>query len=141
LSLNEETLSEYRLLVVRKPDTVDAEKDVEWVCRSLGFLESRDKKRTAYSVFRELIESARTGEGLSSDELASKLDLARGTIVHHLKKMIKSGLVIHHEGLYKLRDRSLKSTIQEVKRDVDRIFEDLENVVETVDENLGLRSR
>ncbi|MFQ6081510.1 MAG: winged helix-turn-helix domain-containing protein [Candidatus Bathyarchaeia archaeon] len=141
MALREETLAEYKILSVRPLQTVDAERDLEWICRSFGFLEPRDKKKTAYGIFRALVEAARHSAGLSSDELAEKLDLTRGTMVHHLNKMIKSGLVIHHEGQYKLRGRSLKSTIEEVQRDVNRIFEDLYKVAETIDQTLGLYSR
>ena len=132
---------EYRLFVVRKPPTVEIEQDLEWICKSFGFLETRDKNRTAYLIFRAIVEAARKDEGVSSEKLAQELILSRGTMVHHLNKMIKSGLVIHHEGQYKLRGRSLKSTVIEIQKDVDRFFSDLQNVVETVDQNIGLQSR
>lgn len=141
MSVTEETLADFRLLAVRKLPTVDKEKDFEWVCRSLGFLESRDKKRTAYRVLRSIVEAARNNEGLTSDELAEKYQLSRGTVIHHLNKLTKSGLVIRHESQYKLRGRSLKDTIEEAQRDVNRIFEDLKNVSETIDEALGFVSR
>ena len=81
---------------------------------------------------------ARENRGLSSDELAQRLNLTRGTIVHHLNKMIKSGLVIHQEGLYKLRGRSLRNTVEEIQRDIARVFENIHKVAETIDQTLGL---
>jgi predicted transcriptional regulator len=141
MAVIEETLAEYRIFIVRKLSTIDFEKDLEWICRSFAFMEPRDKRKTAYNIFRAIVETARTNEGLSSDQLAEKLALSRGTMIHHLKKMMKSGLVIRHENQYKLRDRSLKSTIEEVQRDINRIFEDLQNVAETIDDTLGLLSR
>lgn len=141
MALREGTLAEYRILAVRTLPTVDAEKDLEWICRGFGFLEPRDRKKTAYRIFKAIVEAARCNDGLSSDELAEKLALTRGTVVHHLNKMIKSGLVIHHEGQYKLRGRSLKRTIEEAQRDVNRVFEDLYKVAETIDQTLGLLSR
>lgn len=141
MSVTEETLADYNISDVRKPATTDVERDFRWICRSFGFLESRDKQRTAYKIFRAIIEAARSNRGLSSDELAEKLDLSRGTMVHHLNKLIKSGLVIHHEGAYKLRERTLERTIEEIERDVNRIFENLRDVAESVDETLGFPSR
>lgn len=141
MSVTEETLADFRLLAVRKPPTIDVKKDFEWLCRSLGFLESRDKKRTAYRIFRSIVEAARRNKGLTSDELAEKHQLSRGTVIHHLNKLTKSGLVIHHESQYKLRGRSLKDTIEEAQRDINRMFEDLEKVSATIDEVLGLASR
>jgi len=95
MALYEETLAEYRIFDIRILPTVNYENDLEWICRSFGFLEPRDKRKTAYRIFKEIVEAARYNKGLTSDELAQKLHLTRGTIVHHLNKMIKSGLVIH----------------------------------------------
>ncbi|MBT0160138.1 winged helix-turn-helix transcriptional regulator [Candidatus Bathyarchaeota archaeon A05DMB-2] len=141
MALNEESLAEYVLLSVRKPSTVEYETDLEWICRTFGFLESRDKQKTAYFILKNLIEAAAHDNGLTSDELAEKLSLTRGTMVHHLNKMMKSGLVIFHEGKYKLRERSLKNTVKEIQRDVARLFEDIIEVAEAVDQTLGLVSR
>lgn len=141
MAVEEETLTEYRIFNVRKLASVDVEKDLEWICRSFGFLEPRDKRRTAYRVFRAIIEAARKNEGLSSDEIAEELALSRGTIVHHLNKMIKSGLVIYHEGQYKLRGRNLATTIEEIRLDMGRVFESLKDVSKTIDDLLHLLSR
>ncbi len=141
MSVTEETLADYRLLDIRKLSAVDVDRDLKWICRSFGFFESRDKKRTAYKIFKAIVETARQNRGVSSDELAEKLASSRGAMVHHLNKLIKSGLVIHHEGQYKLRGRNLKTTITEIQRDLDRIFEDLENVSEKIDEALGFISQ
>ena len=141
MTVEEETLTEYRIFNVRKLASVNVEKDLEWICRSFGFLEPRDKSRTAYRVFRAIIEAARNNNGLSSDELAEELALSRGTIVHHLNKMIKSGLVIYHEGQYKLRGRNLVTTIEEIQLDTERIFDNLKDISKTVDDLLHLLSR
>ena len=141
IALREEALAEYKILAIRAPPAVDYDIDLEWICRSFGFLEPRDKKKTAYRIFKALVETARYGKGLSSDELAEKLGLTRGTMVHHLNKMIKGGLVIYHESQYKLRGRSLKNTIEEIQRDINRVFENLYKVADTIDQTLGLSSR
>jgi DNA-binding MarR family transcriptional regulator len=141
MSVEEDALAEYRILAMRPLPKVDPEKDLEWICKSLGFLEPRDKKRTAFRIFKALLGAAKEGKGLTSDELAVELSLTRGTMVHHLNKMIKSGLVIYHEGTYKLRGRSLKSTIEEAHRDINRIFENIYKVAESIDQTYNLRSR
>lgn len=139
--LREEALAEYTILDVRMVPMVDVEQDIEWICKSFGFLESRDKEKTAARIFRALLEATKRGEGLSSDELAEKLGLSRGTMVHHLNKLMKSGLVIHHQGRYKLRAFSLQRTVEEVKRDIARVFENINQVAKSIDENLGLLHR
>ena len=105
----------------------------------LGFLESRDKEKTAAKVFKALLESMKQKKGLPSDELAEKTGLTRGTMVHHLNKMIQSGLAVHREGRYELRGMSLQRTVQEIKRDIERVFEDIEHIAKSIDENLNLK--
>ncbi|RLI37406.1 hypothetical protein DRO55_01430 [Candidatus Bathyarchaeota archaeon] len=141
MAVREEALAEYRILNVRIPPTVNYEQDVEWICRSLGFLEARDKRKTAAKIFKFLLEAASRQSGYSSNELAEKIGLTRGTVVHHLNKMMKCGLVIYHEGRYKLRGRSLKGTLGEMERDISRVFENLYKVASTIDETLGLSNR
>ncbi|MEM1506747.1 MAG: helix-turn-helix domain-containing protein [Candidatus Bathyarchaeia archaeon] len=141
MSLEESALAEYKILAIRPLPKIDPERDLEWLCRSLGFLEHRDKKKTAFRILRLLLEAARENKGLTSDELAERLSLTRGTMVHHLNKMIRSGLVIYHEGTYKLRGRSLKTTIEEAHRDINRIFENLYKVAESIDKAFNLLSR
>ncbi|MBS7639558.1 MAG: helix-turn-helix domain-containing protein [Candidatus Bathyarchaeia archaeon] len=141
MSLDEDVLAEYRILAMRPLTKIDPERDLEWICKSLGFLEPRDRKKTAFRIFKALFEASRENRGLTSDELAAKLSLTRGTMVHHLNKMIRSGLVIYYEGKYKLRGRSLRSTIEEAHRDINRIFENLYKVAEIIDEAFNTTSR
>jgi len=139
--VNEEALAEYTILDLRIMPKVNVKQDIEWICKSFGFLESRDKEKTAARIFSELLQATKTGRGLTSDELAAKLKLSRGTMVHHLNKLMRSGLVIHHQGRYKLRAFSLQRTVEEVKRDVVRVFENINQVAKSIDENLGLLHR
>lgn len=141
MSSHEEALAEYVLLSVRKPSTAEYIPDLEWFCRTFGFLESRDKQKTAHLIFKALLESAAQNNGLTSDELAEKLNLTRGTMIHHLNKMMKSGLVIFHGGKFKLREKSLKGTVEEIHRDINRLFENIIDVSENIDHTLGLVSR
>jgi len=138
---SEEALAKYVLLDVRLPPSVDFDEDVEWICRCFGFLESRDKEKTAAKIFKTMLKVTKEGKGLSSDELAEKIGLTRGTMVHHLNKLIQSGLAIHREGRYELRGTSLQRTVQEIKRDISRIFENVEHAAQSIDEKLGLTYR
>jgi len=141
IELEREALAEYLILDVKMPAAKDLDSDMEWICKSFGFLESRDKEKTAAKIFKALLEVAKEGNGLSSDKLSEKVGLTRGTMVHHLNKFTQSGLVIRREGHYELRGRSLQRTIREIKRDFDRIFENMEQVAESIDKNLDLTYR
>ena len=75
---------------------------------------------------------------MKGDELAAKLSLSRGTIIHHINKLIESGLVIHEGNRYILRVDNLKSLIDEVEKDIKRACEDLRDVAREIDEILRL---
>jgi len=54
---------------------------------------------------------------LSSDELADRLGLSRGTVVHHLNKLLDSGIIVQAHRGYILRVDSLRELIQSLKKD------------------------
>lgn len=141
MALEGEALASYTIRDLRMPPSADLDEDVEWICRCFGFLESRDKEKTAARIFKALLEAMKKGKGLSSDELAEKIGLTRGTMVHHLNKLIQSGLIVRREGLYELRGMSLQRTVQETKRDVNRVFENIEKIAQTIDEAIDLTYR
>ena len=141
MELEREALAEYVILDAKMAPATDLDSDVEWICKCFGFLESRDKERTPSKIFKALLETTKEGDGLSSDELSARIGLTRGTMVHHLNKLARSGLVIRREGLYELRGRSLQRTVREIKRDIDRIFENIEQVAGSIDKSLDLTYR
>jgi predicted transcriptional regulator len=141
MALKGEAFAKYVILDLRTPPAAEFNEDVEWVCKCFGFLEPRDKEKTAARIFKALLEAMKEGKGFSSDELAEKIGLTRGTIVHHLNNLIQGGLVVHREGRYELRGMSLRRTVQEIERDINRIFENIEQVAKSIDETLGLTYR
>jgi len=75
---------------------------------------------------------------LTSDELASKLHLTRGTVIHHVNKLMESGLVIHSKSHYLLRVDNLKALVEEVEKDIQRTTADLKKIAEDIDKWIGL---
>jgi predicted transcriptional regulator len=98
----------------------------------------RDKDKSCFRVFIELVKSAKKGIPLSSDELADRLGLSRGTVVHHLNKLLDSGIIVQAHRGYILRVDSLRALIDEVEKDLRRTCDDLRTMAEEIDESLGL---
>ena len=113
-------------------------RDIDFICKSFGYFAERDKHETAGKIFRILVKEA-TGdsEGLTSDELAEKLNLTRGAIIHHLNNFIASGLVVKEHNTYKLRGPSLQKCIEEIREDIDRIMKQMMKIAIDIDEKLG----
>ncbi|MBI2656977.1 winged helix-turn-helix transcriptional regulator [Candidatus Woesearchaeota archaeon] len=123
---------------IRKPSEHNVNQELQWLGSSLGLFNLRDKDKSCFRVFIELLKSAKAKQDLTSDELSAKLFLTRGTIIHHINRLIESGLVIHEGNSYTLRVENLKSLIEEVEKDIKRACEDLKEVAKEIDERLGL---
>ena len=126
------------IINLRKPAERTINRDLQWFGTALGLFNMRDKDRSCFRTFIELIKAAKTDRPLTSDELAFRLDLSRGTVIHHINKLIDSGLVVHQNNRYLLRVDCLKDLIKELKEDLRRSLDDLEEVAVELDEKLGL---
>ena len=133
-------ISQQRITIinVRKPAYRNINDELQWFGTSLGLFNLRDKDKSCFRIFIELLKAARTKKGLTSDELAEKLKLTRGTVIHHLNKLMESGLVIHSKNQYLLRVDNLKALIEEVEKDIQRTTTDLKKIAEDIDKWIGL---
>jgi len=131
---------QHKITIVRlkKPHKQNVNQELQWLGSSLGLFNLRDKDKSCFRLFIELLKSAKRKESLSSDELAYRLDLTRGTIVHHLNKLIEAGIVIRENNKYILRVDSLTQLIEEIRKDVKRTIDDLENIAAEIDGTLGI---
>jgi len=126
------------IINIRKPTHRSLNHDLQWFGTSLGLFNMRDKDRSCFRTFIELVKAAKERKPLSSDELALRLGLSRGTVIHHINKLIDSGIVLHEGNRYLLRVDSLKQLIQELKEDLQRNLNDLEEIAVELDGKLGL---
>ncbi|MFA6088233.1 MAG: winged helix-turn-helix domain-containing protein [Candidatus Woesearchaeota archaeon] len=121
-----------------KPGIDNINSDLQWFCNTLGMFNLRDKEKSCYRLFVELLKAARLEKEMSSDDLADRLNLTRATVIHHLNSLIASGLVIAKEDRYYLRVNNLKELVDFVEKDVISVFKDLKDVAENIDDKLEL---
>ena len=126
------------IVKIRKPDERNLNTELQWLGDSLGLFNLRDKDKSCFRIFIELLKAAKIKEPLSSDEIAFRLNLSRGTVIHHINKLMDSGLVVHHKNKYMLRVENLSSLIEELHRDIKRTCLDLKKVAEEIDKGMGL---
>jgi predicted transcriptional regulator len=67
--------------------------------------------------------------------------MSRGAVIHQLNRLAEAGLIRKDGRKYYLREGSVYRTIKEVERDVQRMFEDLEQMALEIDEELGFKRR
>ena len=126
------------IIKFRKPLKKDINEELQWLGSSLGLFNLRDRDSSCFRIFIELVKSSRKKKPLSSDELAYKTGLSRGTIIHHLNKLIGSGIVVNEKSKYILRVENLKVLVDEIEKDVQRACSDLKEIAKNIDEELGL---
>ncbi len=126
------------IINTRQPSVDNINQKLQWFGNSLGLFNLRDKDKSCFRLFIELIKTTKNKQPLSSDELAIRLGLSRGTVVHHLNKLIESGIVTHYKNRYILRVDNLESLIDEVEKDIKRSLENLRNIAKDIDNTLGL---
>ena len=121
----------------KKPTDRDINEQLQWLGLSLGLFNLRDKDRSCFRIFIQLLKNS-SNDGLTSDEIAEKLSLSRGTVIHHIHKLIDSGMVINERNKYTLRVDSLENLIDELKKDMERTYSDIEEIAKEIDKKLRL---
>ena len=138
---SERSLATYLLREVRASNKKNLQSDLEWIARSLGLVEMRDRRKSAMRIFRTLVKIASEEKSLGSNQVSNQVRLSRGTVVSHLNRMMASGLVIRQDGKYELRMRSVEKTVDEVEKDICRVLQNVKEIARDVDYRLGLLYR
>ncbi|KKG14783.1 hypothetical protein EO98_00275 [Methanosarcina sp. 2.H.T.1A.6] len=126
---------------LEKPQIKSLEEDLLWFCDSFGFSSGRDTENTANRIIFSLLEKLSNDEISSSEILAEDLDMKISRINHHLRNLNDSGLLYRKKRLIYLRGGSLKAAVKEMRKDSERILDELENVAEEIDSIMGLKNR
>ena len=128
-----------KITIIRqtKPVKRDINKDLQWFGSSFGLFGERDKDRSCFRVFVELVKTSKVKKPLTSDEIASNLSLTRGTVVHHLNKLLDSGLAVNRKNRYFLRVSNFETLTREIDRDLKRTVEDLKEIAKEIDDLMG----
>ena len=124
------------IIRVRNNPNQNVNEELQWLGNSLGLFNQRDRDSSCFRIFITLVKKSRKNEAISSDEIAAKLSLSRGTVVHHLNKLIDSGLVVTSHNKYMLRVRSLERLVKEIHADVDEFLKEVEDAGKDLDKRI-----
>ncbi|RLE45839.1 hypothetical protein DRJ25_05065 [Candidatus Woesearchaeota archaeon] len=124
------------IIQINKPARHNLNEELQWLAKSLGLFGERDKDRSCFRVFLELLKAAKRHQALSSDELAVRTSLSRGTVVHHLNELMRKGIVVTAGKRYTLREEELTALIDDLKKDSEKFFEKLRRSAEVIDKIL-----
>jgi predicted transcriptional regulator len=135
------SLKQFIIRKLREPTEKQLDKDIEWICNSFGFITPRDQDKTAFIILKALIKSAKENKGLTSEELAELVEPTIGSVIYHLKKLMKAGLVVKLDSTYELRMKSLLATIEEIEKEISLTLADIKQIAEDIDNKVGLEHR
>jgi len=119
----------------------DLEKDLEWFCESLGIIGDRDKNKTALKIFKIFLEKYKNGEKTTINEIKEKTNLSRTAVVHHLKYLEASGIIVGKRRDYELRRECLEKVVEEIEKDALRVLEEIKEMAKEIDEGIGINFR
>jgi len=129
---------EQRITIIRvqRPPQHNINEELQWFGTSLGLFGTRDKEKSCFRVFLELLKSAKRHHILSSDELAVRTNLSRGTVVFHLHKLMEAGLVVPTPEGYILRVNNLQAVVEQLRKDINDSCLELLKIAKEIDEEL-----
>jgi len=126
---------------LKPPKKASEGKDIQWVVDSFVLSSKKDADRTAYKIFRAVVESTLEDEPMTSTELSKVAGVTRGATLFHLQKFSQSGLVRSEGRKYILRAPSLEETVDSMMRDMERMFSRMRKIASEIDKELGYEGR
>ncbi|MDP3989589.1 MAG: ArsR family transcriptional regulator [archaeon] len=125
------------ILKLRRKEEGNINQELQWLGNSLGLFNLRDKDSSCFRVFITLVKNAKRERTATSDDIAEQLHLSRGTVVHHLTKLMDTGIVVRIKGGYILREQHLLNIVKDIKVDMENIFRELQEVAKDIDERIN----
>jgi len=136
------TMTEHIMLKsIDQPRKKDVYEDINWICNSMGFVSGRDVEDTALRIFDDIVNIIAMRQDVTSQHIAEDLEVTVNTVNHHLRNFSASGFFVRRSNVILLRGGSMRRTIEEIKRDADRMFEDLIMIADEVDNVLKIENR
>jgi predicted transcriptional regulator len=121
-----------------KPGKYDINDLLQWYGASLGLFNLRDRDKSCFRIFIVLLRSLQKSKQLTSDEIAEKLNLSRGTVIHHLNRLMDSGIVISQRNKYFIDVKNLEELTEVIRGNMNTIFDDLKKIAKDIDDRLEL---
>lgn len=134
-------MQEIVLRSLEKPRQKVLSEDIEWVCESFGLCRGRDVESTSTKIVATMLEKLADNLRVSSELIAHELDMTASRVNHHLRNLMGTGFLYRDRRLILLRGGSLKGAVEELRKDSNRIFDQISDIAEEVDQKLGLENR
>lgn len=121
-----------------RPSRKNLKEEAYWLCDTLGLSSGRDLEDLSIRIVLSLLEESSRREGIATEELAAILGINPSRVNHHIRNLSRSGVLYRNRKLIHLRGLSMGESVRELRKDADRIFDELEKVASEIDSMMGL---
>ncbi len=135
------TAEEILIRRIPKPHDETREELLAWFVESLGLEHGRDIHQTLRRILHMLLTLSQESRLLSTERLEEELLMPGSRINHHIRLLIKAGMLERDKRSIRLRGRTIEETVEEIRRDSERIFDDIIRMARLLDEAYGLRQK
>jgi len=129
-----------RITIIRinRPQQESINDELKYLGESLGLFSERDKDKSCFRIFIVLLKSLKINHKLTSDEIADRTNLTRGTVIHHLNRLMESGIVVSQKNYYMLAVDNMEELVDLVKNNLSKTFDNLKPIARNIDKKLEL---
>jgi predicted transcriptional regulator len=126
------------IIRIKRPGQDHVNDELKFLGESLGLFSERDKDKSCFRIFIVLVKALKTGHRITSDEIADHTNLTRGTVIHHLNRLMESGIVVSQKNYYMLAVDSMEELVELVKSNLTKTFDGLKQTARNIDKKLEL---
>ena len=126
---------------LQRPKEINIGDDIEWLGNSFGFSAGRDTEGVTAQILQNVLEEVAGQGSTSTENISDELDLSVQKVNYHLRTLVDSGFLCRERRLIFVRQGSVKSAVEEMRRDANRIFDNLSRIAEEIDSALGFKNR
>ncbi|MCX8195157.1 MAG: winged helix-turn-helix domain-containing protein [Candidatus Micrarchaeota archaeon] len=121
--------------VVAPRQNHDIDGEISELCRMMRLMSDRDVDATLAQVLKTMMIYSRQ-RPVGGSELARISGINRITILHHLGRLRKAGFVEKSGGKYILRVSSAEDMIIEFRKEMERLFSEMDEMAREIDMHL-----
>ncbi len=129
-----------RITIIKSkiPQRENINEELQWFGQTLGLFNKRDKEQSCFRLFIALLRALKQDRQMSSDELAFEVGLSRGTVVHHLNKLMEAGIVAETRNKYFLKVENLEKLTEQIQGEMNEAFDFIKRKAKDIDKKLRL---
>ena len=121
---------------IKRPKGSDLNNDLQIISHSLGLFTKRDKEKSCFRVFVEILKNK---NGMAAESITLNTNLSRATVIHHLNYLMKSGLIVKKKHKYFLRAKNVEELIRQISNDINETLDDLKKTARNIDNELTFK--